>query len=562
MKNRFIFFLFLTNVFVNAQDVNQPWGVYSWAFWNSKQATKENAPLIKGGPLIIHWDKLEPQKGNYKFDRFIGEKLKQLVANDYYTFLMIWVGPSSPNWVYENGVPRLEMEKTINPLGKQRTWTFPYYFHENYKKYFHSLIAELGRYLQELPQEQLDRILFIQAAEGSTGDGQPYKGRPLEKSYWISKSDWEDFRIETWEKYKAAATFNGKQQFPLLVNFDSKNEKSRGWILSNKKSVGLKNGMFSHGYHISQGKDRLKEWNSFTSELSKNKIELVSRGEQDAEWSVYGWSTQNPKQALYWSAIYATHNGLHMWNVPWKACLGYEYQDAIRFFNNYANEHNAKTATRAFIALRKGLDASDVISYPEEMYGKAKRSNIKRYEAIAMQHAQYGAMQGDPIKAIGGGMLNRQRQDYNDVGWGILDSNYERFIRQIEPETTSLGWWHIGPKESVYSRFARGTNVKENQSQLFFDISDTFAKDLKKLKISIIYLDQGKAKWSLLYASKNFANSVAYSIENTNTGKWLRKEIVLPNTAFKNNGSKHADFSLKTHSNEDVVFHLVEIEKL
>ena len=63
-------------------------------------------------------------------------------------------------------------------------------------------------------------------------------------------------------------------------------------------------------------------------------------------------------------------------------------------------------------------------------------------------------MQGDPPKAIGGGMLNRKAEDHNDVGWEISDGNFKRFLTQIDPETTCLGWWQKGPKQSIYSRFA------------------------------------------------------------------------------------------------------------
>lgn len=472
-----------------------------------------------------------------------------------------FIGPSSPKWIYENGVPELEMEETINPLGKKRTWTFPYYLSEAYQIHFDNLISNFGVYLQSLPKEQLERILFIQAAEGSTGDGQPYKGNPIDKKYYISKEEWEDFRIKTWETYQTAVTFKGKQQIPLLVNFDSKNGKTKEWLLDKHDAIGLKNGMFSHGYHISEGKKRLSEWNEFKKNITDEGTRFFSRGEQDGEWAVYGWSVQNPKQAFYWSALYATHNGLSMWNVPWKACLGYEYQDAIVFFNRYANQHNPLTATEAFCALRKGLDAADVTTYPEAEFGKAKRTNMDRYKKVADAYAAYGAIQGDPSKAIKGGMLNRKRDDYNDVGWGILDSNYERFISQIEPEKTSLAWWHIGPKESVYSRFARSTNCKKNQKTLFFDVNDEFVKDTKRISLRITWLDRGKGKWSLNYTTKKTVDKKAYQIKNTNTGVWRTKEIILEDIDFKNKGERGSDFVLKSLSNEDVIFHKVEISK-
>ena len=34
------------------------WGVYSWVNYNSKKVNPEKTPHVKGGPLIIHWNKL------------------------------------------------------------------------------------------------------------------------------------------------------------------------------------------------------------------------------------------------------------------------------------------------------------------------------------------------------------------------------------------------------------------------------------------------------------------------------------------------------------------------
>ena len=110
-------------------------------------------------------------------------------------------------------------------------------------------------------------------------------------------------------------------------------------------------------------------------------------------------------------------------------------------------------------ALRQGLDAADIRRFPEAKFGKAIRSNLQRYSKIAESYSHRGAMQGDPQKAVGGVMLNRQSEDYNDVGWDILPGNYSRFLSQIRPDETSIGWWHKGPKKSVYGRFARESTV-------------------------------------------------------------------------------------------------------
>lgn len=538
------------------------WGVYSWAGWNPNQVTRETHPLIKGAPIIMKWRDIEPEPGVFKFDEELGKKLEIADANDFYTFLTIWVAPHAPRWLYENGVPELEMTPTIGPLGQDRDWTFQYYLDDDYIQYYHRLLSEFGAYLMQLPDSLRERVIFVQSAEGSTGDGWGYKGTPLEKKYDINDEEWGEFRIDAWTVLKnAVSDENGDLVIPLLVNYDSNSDRQYQWLLNNLPVIGLKNGMFSHGYHISETKSRIENWEAFKKDVEAHGMEFFSRGEQDKEWEVYGWSTQNPEQGFYWTGIFATHCGLDMWNVPWEASAGYQYQDAINFFNTYAGHHDPALAPAAFCALRKGLDASDTISYPEENYGVAKKSNIERYLKIAEAYSEQGAIQGDPEKATGGGMVNRKRQDYNDVGWGIHDGNYQRFIRQIDPEETSTGWWHIGPRESIYSRFARSIRMENGQGAICFDVDDAFLNGKGKIEIHLVWLDEGTADWKLKYDAKNDPGKVAFSNKNENSSVWKEKRILIDDARFENRGFREADIVIEASGKDEPVFHLIEIER-
>jgi hypothetical protein len=538
------------------------WGVYSWAGWKPETVSRESHPLIKGAPMILKWNDLEPEEGQFRFEEKIGQKLKLADENGFYTFLMVWVAPNAPRWLYENGVPEVKMTPTINPLGKPRNWTFQYYLDDDYIYYYHRMLSEFGAYIMSLPENLRKRVLFIQSAEGSTGDGGGYKGKPLDNKYDLNKEDWGDFRIDAWKVLKkAVSNKKGELVIPLLVNYDSNSDKQYNWLLNNLPVIGLKNGMFSHGYHISDTKKRIANWESFKHDVESHDMEFFSRGEQDAEWKVYGWSTQNTKQAFYWSGIFATHCGIDMWNVPADASNGYHHQDAINFFNRYAGQRNPALAKSAFCALRKGLDASDTHAYPEAIYGEAVKNNISRYLKIADSYKTNGAKQGDPDKAIGGGMINRKRQDYNDVGWGIHDGNYSRFISQINPESTSNGWWHKGPPESVYSRFARSINTENNNNAIYFDVDDSFSDDTKNFEVRIVWLDEGTATWTLCYGAITSNEKVALSIKNTNSGEWKEKTIHLRDASFKNNCENAADILIRTDGSDQAVFHLIELNK-
>jgi hypothetical protein len=537
------------------------WGVYSWG--NPAQVSRQSHPLIKGFPLVLRWSEIEAEPGVFRFEMEIGEMLRRAEADGFYTFLMVWVAPNAPRWLYKNGVPEVSMTPTLNPLGQARNVTFQYYLDEDYIRYYHRMLDAFCSYVRELPAGQRERILFIQSAEGSTGDGWGYKGEPLDPQYNINDDQWGAFRIRAWEVMKRALTDkSGKMVTPLLVNYDSNREDQYKWVLANLPAIGLKNGMFSHGYHISDTKSRLRNWREFVGQVKANGKEFFSRGEQDAEYRTYGWSTQNIPQGLYWSAIFATHCGLDMWNVPTEASAGHAHKDALNFFNKYAGHHEAASSPAAFCALRKGLDASDTVAYPERDYGKATKANIDRYLKIAAAFRAFGAMQGDPPKAIGGGMVNRKAEDHNDVGWGILDGNFERFLTQIDPEATSLGWWQRGPKQSIYSRFARSTEVKRGRRTLAFDLHDAFLGKGKAVEVRIVWLDEGKAEWKLCYNAPGNPAKTALTVANSDSGEWKERTVVLPDFLPENKGPSGADLHLECSANGDLVLHLIEVTKV
>ena len=193
-------------------------------------------------------------------------------------------------------------------------WTFQYYLDVDYTRYYYRLIREFGKYVRNLPVDLQDRILYIQSAEGPTGDGYCYKGDPLDERYKISRDQWSQFHIKAWEVFKEALGDGSSRMVkPLLVNYDSNRQPEYDWLLRNLDTIGLKNGMFSHGYHISDTQQRFEEWRRFVGDVGGRGKTFFSRGEQDAEWQVCGWSSRNTQQALYWSALFATHCGLDKW---------------------------------------------------------------------------------------------------------------------------------------------------------------------------------------------------------------------------------------------------------
>jgi len=568
--NKIIFSIIVTALFFGISSTSaqnskyfpeNAWGVYTWG-GGVIDVTTEKYPLVKGGAMILRWNELEPQPGQFKFDEVIRKQLEYAEKNNYYTFLKIWVAPNAPRWLYENGIPELEMTKTINPFGRERKGTFQYYLDAKYTEFYHRMITEFGKYILSLPKNLQDRILYIQSAEGSTGDGWAYKGNPLDSQYDINMEQWGDFRIKAGEVYKKAFTNEkGELVKPILVNQDSNGEKEYNWLLNNMPVIGLKHGMFSHGYDISGTKTRLNYWRNFNAKTREKGIETFARGEQDGEWEIYGWHTKNTPLAFYWAGIFASYCGIDMWNVPSKACEGLTHKDGINFFNKYAGQHNPATAKAAFCAFRKGLNAADSIAYPASKYGLVDKKNADRYVKITEAFSAFGAYQGDPEKATGDGMKNRQSKDYNDAGWDITEDNYSRFIDQIDAEATSDGWWHVGPQESIYGRFARSIKIKDGKGGMYFDVNDDFAKTCKNVEFRIVWLDKGTGEWSVQYNSKKKSDKTFLTIKNSNTGKWMEKTLLVTDAAFANKGERKSDISITTKGNETTIFHLLELTK-
>ena len=151
--------------------------------------------------------------------------------------------------------------------------------------------------------------------------------------------------------------------------------------------------------------------------------------------------------------------------------------------------------------------------------------------------------------------------DYNDIGWGIFDGNLCRFIDQIDAEATSDGWWHIGPNESIYGRFARSIKLKDGKGGIYFDVNDVFAKECKEVEIRIVWLDKGLGEWTVFYNTEKKADKSLFTVKNGNTGKWMEKTVLVKDACFANKGERSSDIYITSKSNELCIFHLIEVTK-
>ena len=519
------------------------YGISSWAGWKPGQISQAECPELRSVPLILKWDSLEPASGRYAFAEELGRPLQAAQEGGLYITLMIWVGPAAPEWIYQHGVPRVITNRNVNALGQKTDGQkeYPYYLHPEYKKRFMGLIDAFGKYVSALPPALRARIVFVQCAEGSTGDGQPYKGKPLDQKYAISDEVWNDFRLEAWKRYRDAVP-----GIPILVNSDANGGLETQWLLENMDVIALKQGMFSHGFQVSDNGERLAKFQALEAAAKQRGKLVLTRGEMDGELFEMGWSKRNIPQALYWSGIFATHCRLDIWNVPYQALKDRANWPAGAFFNKYAGHKDPATAPAAFCALRDGLDASDFNRFPAAEFGgkPGQKKEVDRYLRITKAYASYGALMADPEKAIGGGMINRKSSGPNDVGWDILSGNYSRFLTQIEPGSGDVGRWNID--ESIYGRFGRAFEHQSGKKQLRFQLDPRFAA--KQVKVSVTYLDQGTGSWSIGIPGKEGATR----IQNTNSRDWRTQMVSL---------SGVTELVLNYETGDNTLFHLIEVER-
>jgi hypothetical protein len=527
---------------------NDGFGISSWSGWRPGQISRAECPELRSVPLILSWAKLEPTPGRYEFDEYIGDPLRAAAKDGLHVTLMIWVRPGTPQWLFDMGVPKVYTDREVNPLGHKMSKDdnlHPYYLHPEYKRRFFQLVDAFGEYVSDLPTALRDRIVFVQSAEGSTGDGQPYKGNPLEERYAISKDVWNAYRKETWIRYQQAL-----KGIPILVNSDANTAEETAWLLENMETIALKHGMFSHGYHVSDNKQRLESFEAIEAAAKKRIIPVLTRGEMDGEMFVYAWSTRNIPQALYWSGLFATHCRLDIWNIPHEALKDKANHPACAFFNNYAGLRDPATSPRAFCALRDGLDASDFQRFPDTKFGgeAGKKRDVQRYLRIAKVYAPYGARMDDPERALGGGMINRKRGGYNDVGWGILPGNYCRFLTQVDPGSGDVGRWHID--DSIYGRFGRAFDHAAGRTQMRFELDEAFQANM--IVLSVTHLDQGRGVWSLGISG----SPEKQLFHNGDSGRWKNRTITMPRKRLQG-----AELLLNYESGADTIFHRIEIQR-
>ena len=515
------------------------------------------------------WKDIQPTARDL-FDWTETQSALQLAHDrDQMIYVSIGPGPDAPEWIYDQGVP-----KVTTKGGKNKWPYYPYYLDRHYNTFYHHLIREYGNFLRTQPQHLVEKIAFVQVKTGCTGDEAAYKGTVIDPQYEISRAEWLDFRLRAFEQFRLAFLTGTKSQIPLLFNSIDpiSHPEAWHWVKTNIGSgFGFKGSAFVRGHHLSGARTFTEQWKPYT--VNPQGLVLFSRAEMDQTWRK-PYHQLNESLGFYWGAISGLNSGLTIWDISNsaldRAAMNTSIQETFRFFNKYADQIYPATSTRAFIALHEGLDSSDTVKFPEATYGKAGQSNQARYEAICNDpvYAARGAQMDDTFAATKGQVYQRDRQTgYNDAGWEIWPGNYSRFITQIDPDNESIGLFRIGgpldAQSPIYSRFARAFDNSSGKNAMYFKLQDGFfTSPAKHVNMSVIYYDDiDGSTWQLKYDAGAGNFKTAFTVTCTGSDTWKTKAFAVTDAVMQHNGPGGSDFALVNSDGLNDIFHMIEIEK-
>ena len=565
----FLLYAFGTTSFAQSSLPISAYGVWDRSDGSVFNSNDSNYNYLHGVTYDMAWKDIQPDSENIFKWEMLQSAIDRAVSRNVYLYIGINVGPQSPEWIYTSGVPKVITDDTSH------SWQYyPYYLDTNYRKFFRSLITEMGKFIQGQPPEKLNKIAFVQVKTGCTGDECAYKGDAIDSNYTLTINGelWRNFRLEAFRIYKESF-LNTAIQIPLLFNnIDSENYPIEWkWVIDNIVSgFGFKGSAYVRGHHLSDERIFTDSWKKYT--INPQGLALFSRSEMDQGWTK-PFYVINKELGFYWGAISGLNSGLSVWDISigalQEAGTNTSIQQTFRFFNKYANQIYPSSSTRAFVVLHGGLDASDTIKFPTALYGSCSQSNKARYAAICNDavYASHGAKMDDLQSATLGQVAQRDRQTgYNDAGWQIWPTNYSRFISQVEPDIESIGLFRIGgtitKTSPVYSRFARSFEHSSGKDGMYFKFEDKFIKSgTNKINISVIYYDSiPGSKWELKYDAgpNNFKS--ARVVTGVGSRTWKQESFSIVDGVMNHNGPKQADFALLNCDTTDDIFHCIETE--
>ena len=545
--------------------------INSYGVWDRSNAydisVDTDYNYLRGKSADVNWEDVQPNNTNQYDWSEIQTILQAAYTNNQMVNISVGVGPDAPAWIYANGVPSVITNDTEHP-----NWTqYPYYLDIDYKTYYFNMIDNFGTFLRTLPSNLFSKIAYVQVKTGCTGDEVAYKGTPVISSYTISDNQWRTFRLEVFEKFRLAFnTGNVSTQIGLLFNnIDPVDEPSEWqWVLNNvTDGFGTKGGAYGRGHHLSDELDFKTTWTPYL--VNPQGLHLFSAAEMDQTWTKPLYQINVPL-GFYWGALSGLNTGLSVWLVTESALDAAqtrpELHDVFKMFNKYSKQMYPSTADSAYSIFHEGLNSQNTIKFPVNIYGQANQLNQSRYTAICNAYSARGAQMDHVFAATKGQVWQREQQTgYNDAGWNIHEGNYERWITQINPDSTSIGLFRVrGPitaTSSKYDRFARSFENNTGRNTMYFQLHTELPVNNKTLKFTIIWLDKtAGSTWAFKYRNAAGLQSIPYT--GTGTNQWRTETFNISDAVINQVGTLQSDFMLVNTDTTDDIFNGIEMNIL
>jgi hypothetical protein len=368
--------------------------------------------------------------------------------------------------------------------------------------------------------------------------------------------------------YYKEAYINSDPKITLIINAGAFRQDNVNWSLTNCPNSWYKFTTLGKIYQANNELDdapwllpilNSKQSGSFIRGMTELSTDNLSKG---------GWSTHTPRN-LFALFSYMIYWGMDISDQIPASVQNSLYAPAYDYFNKYAGKKDTANSFVAMCALHDGLDASDAGRFPKQTYGSVSKGNVQRYINIQNQFAVYGARLDDTAAATKKVNDNMDAAGINDVGWRIFPGNYDRYLHQINANSTSAGYWNVdAPNDvnSIYGRFARGFDLAKGKNALYFDADDSFLNKAPvnsqyPVMIEITYLDNDTGSWQLFYDQQNNTDQPSIAVTCANSGIWKKASITLNDAYFGNRGINGSDFYIKSTNSKNVIFSLVELSR-
>ena len=565
MKNRLICLCAIIYSFMSVTAFTQVTDITptSYGIWQSfgDPVSATVNPEIKGRLCNFKWADIQPAEDTWNWSNFDRE-LAARADDNLPIIFMVYTEEDAPSWLYSKGVSKvIQKDRKGNVIAES-----PYFKDPLYKSYFKTMIHEVRAHVETLPAYIRNQVVAVQACLGSTGDYISYKG-DVDFQYRIGNGEFyalfQEFSQVFYDEYK-----NTTPKIYVLHNPKNNGPEQASWIFQNCPGGWIKIGSIGKGFQLNDEKTKAGWLYPLLNKKILNGEYVRSRSEIIGGSTKAPWWTKAPAKNMFALMCYGIYWGLDWSNQGYDQIGDNIYDSAFGFYNRYAGKKDPTQSVYAMCALKDVLDASDKSRFPENRYGNAVRGNDNRYIKIANEYAPFGAKLEDTYIAMGDELGNLSAKGTNDVGWDLFAGNYDRYIKQVKSNETSVGYWNIesADKNSIYGKYGRGFDLAKGKDALYFNIEDTFFNNVPlnsthPVVLEVVYFDNNNGSWNLVYDGADNTDKVALTVTGKKSMLWKKASVTLTDAYFGNRGKNGTDFYIKNAGTENVIFSIVELRR-